>query len=174
MEFPAASSLNLYRKQVHRVMQDAVVPYRFLRDSCGLCVQSGNISQIMNTHKFDALLWNDNNVIKIVDPLPAYDAGAYCVCHLWRCCVAFTRCHQRTTAVSHLVTRALYDELVAAIVAVQTEKKARVWPAWLLLVCRDVLLLLLRAGCHDLGALYMSGPCSASVARCTGLPVVTR
>ena len=33
---------------------------------------AGNLSQIFNTGKFNALLFNDNKVIKMVDPLPAF------------------------------------------------------------------------------------------------------
>ena len=29
----------------------------------------------MNTHKFDGIVINDNNVLKVVDPVPEFDAG---------------------------------------------------------------------------------------------------
>ncbi len=43
--------------------------------------QHGNMSQILNTHKFDAILLNDNSVVKIVDPVPAQEAVAHLVSH---------------------------------------------------------------------------------------------
>ena len=44
-----------------------------------LCLQHGNMSQILNTHKFDAILFNDNSVVKIVDPVPDHAAVAHLV-----------------------------------------------------------------------------------------------
>jgi hypothetical protein len=67
-----------------------------------MALQAGNVSQIMNTRKFDLIFWNDNNVIKVVDPLPEF------------------------SAVSHVIAPELYEELVVAVRAVQEEKKARV------------------------------------------------